>query len=59
MPRLDKACGFPWFGVSGCRGKDVRAMLCLTVSHDIELWNWLGAVPDWFENVRRSYAKHK
>lgn len=54
-PRLDPACGFPWFGVSGCKGKDARAMLRLTVSDDIELRSRLGAVPDWFDSVSKSY----
>ncbi len=29
LPRLDTVCSFPWFGVSGCKGKDVRAVLRL------------------------------
>ena len=59
LPRLDTVCSFPWFGVSGCKGKDVRAMLRLTVSDDMELRSRLGAVPDWFESVRKSYSGGK
>jgi hypothetical protein len=34
-------------------------MLRLTVSDNIELRSRLGSVPDWFENVRKSYSGGK
>lgn len=55
-PALDTQCHFPWRGVAGCKGKDTRAMLELTVSDDIENRSRLREVPGWFENVRKSYG---
>src|SRR5579859_896347 len=56
LPQLDKDCTFPWFGIAGCKGKDTTAMLRLTVSDDIELRNQVGALPAWYQNVRRIYG---
>ncbi|WP_431014544.1 hypothetical protein [Bradyrhizobium pachyrhizi] len=56
MPHLDTQCYFPWYKVPGCKGKDVRAMLRLTVSDDLEVRARLGEVPGWYDGVRRSYG---
>ncbi|MHC2251471.1 hypothetical protein ACVILK_001163 [Bradyrhizobium embrapense] len=56
MPYLDTQCRFPWRGVAGCKDKDTRAMLELTISHVIELRSRLGEVPAWYDGVRRSYG---
>jgi hypothetical protein len=52
---LDAACYFPWRGVNGCKGKDVRAMLRLTVSDDIKQRQRLEASRRWYNNIRESY----
>lgn len=56
VPYLDTQCRFPWRGVAGCKDKDARAMLELTTSYAIELQARLGAVPAWYDGVRRSYG---
>lgn len=58
-PALDTQCRFPWYGVKGCRGKDTRAMLRLTVSDDLQIRNQLGQTAGWYEGVRASYANFK
>lgn len=58
-PALDTQCRFPWYGVKGCKGKDTRAMLRLTVSDDIQIRNQLGQTAGWYEGVRASYANFK
>jgi hypothetical protein len=44
---------FPWCCVVGCKGKDARAMLRLTVSDDLEARKRLSGSAGWFEMVRR------
>lgn len=56
VPHLDTQCHFPWFKVPGCKGKDVRAMLRLTVSDDQELRARLDAMSGWYEGIRKSYG---
>jgi hypothetical protein len=56
VPALDTQCRFPWYGVPGCKGKDTRAMLRLTVSDDVEVRSRLSAVPGWYVNVRTNYG---
>jgi hypothetical protein len=56
VPHLDSQCFFPWKGIPGCKGKDTRAMLRLTVSDDVELRSRLVATPAWYESVRKTYA---
>lgn len=58
VPHLDSACFFPWFQVAGCKGKDERAMLRLTVSDDLEVRSRLTAVPGWYDGIRKSYGGH-
>ena len=55
-PALDTQCRFPWYGVKGCKGKDARAMLRLTVSDDKALRQRAGASLAWYETVRRDYG---
>lgn len=55
VPALDTQCRFPWFGISGCKGKDPSAMLRLTVSHDQEQGARLTGSAGWYEGVRISY----
>ena len=43
--------------VPGCKGKDTRAMLRLTVSDDVNVRNQLGATAGWYEDVRKNYGK--
>ena len=52
-PAIDSQCRFPWHGVPGCKGKDTRAMLRLTVSDDMSVRNQLG------NNRELSLAKTK
>lgn len=56
VPHLDTQCRFPWYGVAGCKGKDTRAMLRLTVSDAIESRSRLEQVPAWYEAVRVGYG---
>jgi hypothetical protein len=56
VPHLDTQCRFPWYGVPGCKGKDARAMLRLTVSDAIESRSRLEHVPAWYEAVRVGYG---
>jgi hypothetical protein len=56
VPHLDATCFFPWFGVKGCKGKDTRAMLKLTVSDDTTQRQRLDASAGWYESVRRDYG---
>jgi hypothetical protein len=56
MPHLDTQCRFPWYGVPGCKGKDTRAMLRLTVSDAVDSRERLGEVSGWYEGVRKSYG---
>ena len=53
VPHLDATCFFPWYGVKGCKGKDTRAMLKLTVSDDLAHRQRLDASAGWYESVRR------
>ena len=57
VPAIDSQCRFPWYGVPGCKGKDTRAMLRLTVSDDVNVRNQLGATAGWYEDVRKNYGK--
>lgn len=56
VPYLDPTCHFPWYGVKGCKGKDARAMLRLTVSDDKALRQRAGASLGWYESVRLDYG---
>lgn len=55
VPHLDSACYFPWFGVQGCAGHDVRAMLAVTNAALIEARARPPAIAGWYEDVRRHY----
>lgn len=56
VPYLDPTCRFPWYGVKGCKGKDARAMLRLTVSDDLAHRQKVDASRGWYEGVRRDYG---
>lgn len=56
VPHLDTQCFFPWYGIAGCKGKDARAMLRLTVSDNLALRSQVSALPAWYEGVRKSYG---
>lgn len=55
VPQLDATCRFPWYGVKGCKGKDTRAMLRLTVSDDLATRDRLDMSLGWYEGVRQEY----
>ena len=56
IPQLDSQCYFPWTGITGCDGKDARAMLRLTTSSLVENRARLTASAGWYESVRKSYS---
>lgn len=56
VPQLDPNCHFPWFKVKGCKGKDTRAMLRLTVSDDEDHRGRLDNSRGWYEGVREEYG---
>jgi hypothetical protein len=56
VPQLDATCRFPWYGVKGCKGKDTRAMLRLTVSDDLAVRDRLDNSRDWYEGVQQEYG---
>lgn len=58
-PQLDKSCYAPWFGVKGCKGKDVRAMLKLDNSALIEANQRLAGSGGWYDGVVKSYKAPK
>jgi len=59
VPRLDGQCFYPWFGVPGCSGKDVRAMLRLTNSAYAEERARTPALAGWYAGVKAGYATGK
>lgn len=56
VPQLDATCRFPWYGVKGCKGKDTRAMLRLTVSDDLATRDRLDNSREWYGSVRQEYG---
>lgn len=56
VPYLDANCRFPWYGVKGCKGKDTRAMLKLTVSDDLVHRQKVDAGRGWYDSVRQGYG---